>query len=79
MRLLSDRIFIKPLKVAPKTPSGLILPKKEDELEYKVCAVGIKCKGLTVGRVIHLYEHTDLTPYEDGYFMNESIGIKAIL
>ena len=78
MRPIGDRIFIKEIKLAPKTPSGLILPKKENEIQYEVLAVGPKCK-LQVGKVIRLYEHTDLVEYEDGYFMNESLGIKAIL
>ena len=78
MRLLGDRIFIKEIKDAPNLSKLIILPKNDNEKKYKVLAVGQKCK-LQVGKVIRLYEHTDLVEYEDGYFMNESIGIKAIL
>lgn len=79
MKLIGDRIFIKLIQKEQKTKSGLILPTEVIEPEYEVLQVGAKCKGVKQGDKIRLYPHIDLTPYEDGYFMNESYGIKAIL
>jgi co-chaperonin GroES (HSP10) len=78
MRLLGDRIFIKEIKTPPNPNKLIILPKNDNEKNYEVLAVGRKCR-LQVGKVIRLYEHTDLIEFDGGYFMNESLGIKAIL
>lgn len=79
MKLLSDRIFVKPIKKEQKSASGLILPTDALEPEYEVCAIGVRCKGLKVGDKIRFYPHADKTPFNDGFFARESRGIKVVL
>lgn len=79
MKPLSNRVFIKQITKEQKSASGLILPKREDELQYQVIEVGAKCKALTKGRILTLYEHADKTPYLDGFFIHETMGIKSVM
>lgn len=79
MILLSDRVLIKEQKTENKTESGIILQNNELNKVYEVMCVGIRCKGLRVGDKIRLFEHVDMIPFEDCYFIHQKMDIKTYL
>lgn len=82
MRLLQDRILVKPIKKETEN-NGIILPEStQDKNIGEVLIVSDKCKAITVGDTVKFYQHSGIPVRHqetDCLIMKESSDVIAIL
>lgn len=82
MKILSDRILVKPLpKEENKTDSGIILGNKpKNEHDYQIVLVGTEVKYCKIGDVVRKFKNVDGIPIQykgiDCLLLSESSEIE---
>ena len=82
MKLLGERVLVKPLKTENNN-KGIILPESAKNKQIgEVIEVGIKCKVVKKGDRVKYYSNTGV-PFEyeniEGLIFQESTGLIAVL
>jgi co-chaperonin GroES (HSP10) len=84
MKILSDRILVKPLpKEENKTVSGIILGNKpKNEHDFEVVLLGTEVKHCKIGDVVRKFKNVAGTPIEyngiDCFLLKESSEIEFV-
>jgi chaperonin GroES len=83
MKLLQNRILVKPIKGEQVTTSGIILPASaKNKNTGKVLFTGLKVEVVEVGQVVKYHEHSGVEYTHNGeecLFLNEYPDVIAIL
>jgi len=84
IKLLSDRILVKPIKAEQRTSFGIILPEHQQNNDLGVVvSVGPKVKEIKIGDKIQKYKQVHGVPYneegEDYIILREGSEVELVI
>ena len=84
MKILHNRVLVKPIKEEEVRASGIILPTREKKYPIgEILQIGVKVKELKVGQKIMYYKHHNGVPItvegDDCLLLSESGDIISVI